>query len=120
MAEAAGDPGRAILGVDVLAADGAATALPGDAYEIDVDAAGTGWVRIRSPGEARRVSVRFQAGLAAEWTDLPEPLRHGVVRLAAHLYAHRSGESGAGPPAAVTALWRPWRRIGLGAVAAHV
>lgn len=113
-------PVGAILSVDALATDGAATPLPGDAYEIDVDAAGTGWVRIRSPGDVRRVSVRFEAGLAAEWTDLPEPLRHGVVRLTAHLYAHRSSESGAGPPAAVTALWRPWRRIGLGAVAAHV
>jgi hypothetical protein len=44
------------------------------------------------------------------------------VRLTAHLYTHRSLDGGAGPPAAVTALWRPWRRLGLGPVErlAHV
>lgn len=120
-------PVGAILGIDGLAADGSATALPPDGYEIDIDAAGGGWVRLRSSGPstsfgatARRARVRFEAGLAADWADLPEPLRQGVVRLTAHLYAHRSQEGGAGPPAAVTALWRPWRRVGLGARAHHV
>jgi hypothetical protein len=41
------------------------------------------------------------------------PLRQGVVRLAAHLYAERDGPELGGPPAAVTALWRPWRRMRL-------
>lgn len=108
-------PVGAILGVDGVAADGTAPALPTEAYEIDIDAAGGGWVRIRSAGAPRRARVRFEAGLASAWSDLPQPLRQGVVRLAAHLYSHRSSEAGAGPPAAVTALWRPWRRIGLGA-----
>ena len=112
-------PVGAILGVETLSPDGTATALPAHAYEIDIDAAGRGWVRLLSLGEPRRGRVRFEAGLAAAWGDLPEPLRQGVVRLTAHLYAHRSAESGAGPPAAVTALWRPWRRIGLGAEARH-
>jgi hypothetical protein len=44
---------------------------------------------------------------------VPEPLRQGIVRLAAHLYAAR-GEVEAVPPAAVAALWRPWRRVRLG------
>ena len=61
-------------------------------------------------GGARIVRVAYSAGLAAEAEALPEALRHGVVRLAAHLYTHRDREEGAGPPAAVTALWRPWRR----------
>lgn len=107
-------PVGAILGVEGVAADGSAAALPSGAFEIDIDAAGGGWVRIRSAGEAKRARVRFEAGLAAEWADLPEPLRQGVVRLTGHLYMHRSLEGGAGPPAAVTALWRPWRRIGIG------
>jgi uncharacterized phiE125 gp8 family phage protein len=107
-------PVTAILGVEAIGPTGGATPLPGGAYEVDVDAAGAGWVRILDAGEAKRVRVRFEAGMAADWEGLPEPLRHGVVRLAAHLYTHRSGEGGAGPPAAVTALWRPWRRLGLG------
>jgi len=44
---------------------------------------------------------------------LPEPLRQGIVRLAAHLYTVR-GEAEAPPPACVAALWRPWRRLRLG------
>lgn len=113
-------PVGAILGVDGVASDGTGVALAAGACEIDIDAAGAGWVRITAPGEARRVRVRFEAGLAAGWTDLPEPLRQGVVRLTAHLYTHRSSEGGSGPPAAVTALWRPWRRIGIGGRYAHV
>jgi uncharacterized phiE125 gp8 family phage protein len=107
-------PVVAILGVDGVVGEGSAGALAAAAYEIDVDAAGGGWVRIRSPGDVRRARVRFEAGMAAEWSALPEPLRQGIVRLTAHLYSHRSLEGGAGPPAAVTALWRPWRRLGIG------
>ena len=107
-------PVVAILGVDGVAGDGSAAAVAAGAYEIDIDAGGSGWVRIRSPGDVRRARVRFEAGMAAEWGGLPEPLRHGILRLTAHLYTHRSLEGGAGPPAAVTALWRPWRRLGIG------
>lgn len=112
-------PVTAILGVDGVDAAGVATALAGSAYAIDIDAAGGGWVRILD-ASARRARVRFEAGLAADWEALPEPLRQGIVRLTAHFYSHRSAETGAGPPAAVTALWRPWRRLGLGGVRAYV
>lgn len=113
-------PVTTILGVDAAAVGGAAVALAGNAYAIDIDAAGGGWVRLLEAADARRMRVRFEAGMAADWDALPEPLRQGVVRLAAYLYTQRSAEAGAGPPAAVTALWRPWRRIGLGFGAYHV
>jgi uncharacterized phiE125 gp8 family phage protein len=51
--------------------------------------------------------------MAPDWTGLPEALRQGVVRLAAHFYTHRTAAEDEGPPAAVTALWRPWRRMRL-------
>jgi uncharacterized phiE125 gp8 family phage protein len=51
--------------------------------------------------------------MATDPNGLPEALRHGIVRLAAHLYSHRDEAEQAGPPAAVTALWRPWRRLRL-------
>ena len=44
--------------------------------------------------------------------DLPEPVRHGLMRLAAHMYASRDSALSE-PPAAVTALWRPYRRVRL-------
>ena len=106
-------PVRAILEVSGVDAGGAAMLLPSGDYAVDIDAAGDGWVRITGGGSAGRVLVRYRAGLAGDWNGVPEPLRHGVVRMAAHLYTHRDLEGGAGPPAAVTALWLPYRRLRL-------
>jgi len=114
-------PVRAILGVDALAQDGTPTALGPTDYAIDIDAAGDGWVRLLAGGGAKRIRVAYRAGMAADPNGLPEALRHGIVRLAAHLYTRRDPgpgpdagrPEGAGPPAAVTALWRPWRRLRL-------
>ena len=99
-------PVRSIAGVETTSGP-----LPIDAYATDIDAAGDGWVRVLSAGGARVVRIAYAAGLAAEADGLPEALRHGVMRLAAHFYTHREREDGAGPPAAVTALWRPWRKV---------
>ena len=50
--------------------------------------------------------------MAADQNDVPEPIRQGVLRLVAHLFTTRDGSDGE-PPAAVTALWRPYRRMKL-------
>lgn len=47
--------------------------------------------------------------LAAQFWDLPESVRHGFLRLAA--YRYRELVASLPPPAAVAALWRPWRRL---------
>ena len=52
------------------------------------------------------------AGIADCEKGVPEPIRLGVLRLVAHLFTVRDGEGGE-PPAAVTALWRPYRRMRL-------
>lgn len=104
-------PVHAITEIAGLPAEGSAFVLATEAYAIDIDASGTGIVRVLRQGAAGRVRVRFLAGLAPEWSMLPEALRHGVLRLAAHLHRARdSGDTGA-PPAAITAFWRPWRRV---------
>ncbi|HYG30149.1 MAG TPA: hypothetical protein VD887_08040 [Allosphingosinicella sp.] len=105
-------PVRAILGVAV-AGNGEPAPIAADDYAIDVDARGDGWVRVLRSDGVGEVLVRYQAGLAPDWNGIPEPLRQGIVRMASHLYAHRDGEDGAGPPAAVTALWLPYRRLRL-------
>lgn len=106
-------PVQAITGVEAIPAEGARYALaPGD-YEIELEADGSGLVRLLRQGNAGRVAVRFTAGLAPDWASLPEGLRHGIVRLAAHTYRERNEGGGSAPPAAVTALWRPWRRMRL-------
>ncbi|WP_420606235.1 head-tail connector protein [Novosphingopyxis sp.] len=102
-------PVIAIDAVDGLLADGPDIALPVAAYALDIAADGGGRIRIERPGAAGRVRVRYNAGIAGYWDGVPEPLRQGIVRLAAHGYSERGGA--APPPAAVAALWRPYRRM---------
>lgn len=106
-------PVGAITAVEGVPAEGAAVALDAGAYAIDIDALGQGWVRMVAPGAAGRVRVTYGAGAAAGWGDLPPPMAQGAVLLIAHLFEHRGGD--AAPPAAVAALWRPYRRMRLSA-----
>lgn len=96
-------PVRSIGGVAELGG----AVLPSAAYRLGIGGDGTGAVRA-----AGTVRVTYRAGLAADWRQLPEPLALGLVRLAGHLWTVRDG--GAAPPAAVAALWSPWRRMRLG------
>ena len=81
------------------------------------------WLAISTPGEdalllrllatAWQVCLQFTGITATGWSDLDEALRHGIVRFAAHQYRERDrGQAGA-IPAAVAALWRPWRQVQL-------
>ena len=45
-------PVQAITGVTGIPAEGATFALASDAYALDIDGAGDGWVRIIAPGSA--------------------------------------------------------------------
>lgn len=106
-------PVRAIDQVEGLTGIAETTTLDVAGYAIDVDAAGDGWIRTSDPAGATRLRVHYQAGLATGWASLPEPLRQGAVRLASHLFTHRDAADEGAPPAAVAALWRPWRRMRL-------
>jgi len=106
-------PVHAITAVAGLPLDGAAFALPVEAYALDVDGSGDGWIRVTQPGSARRIDVTVDAGLAADWSAVPEPLRLAVLRLMGHLHTYRDMAQDLGPPAAVAALLRPWRRMRL-------
>jgi uncharacterized phiE125 gp8 family phage protein len=103
-------PVRSIAEVDGVDSSGTAAPLASGAYTIDIDSAGDGWVRVSRVDGAIRVRVGGTAGIADEQNGVPEPIRQGVLRLVAHMFTTRDGESGE-PPAAVTALWRPYRRM---------
>ncbi|HEX8432984.1 MAG TPA: hypothetical protein VF625_16985 [Longimicrobium sp.] len=105
------EPVTAITGVTALPVAGAPSVLPVGAYAVDIDADGRGWVRVTASPGAARVAVAYQAGLAATWEALPAAVRQGVVAMTAALFEDRAGL--AGPPPAVAALWRPWRRMRL-------
>lgn len=99
-------PVHAITAVEAIDGAGAASPLPAGAYAIDIDAAGEGWVRAAGPV---RLRVTYEAGIGADENGVPESVALGVTRLAAHLHGAR--DAGEMPPASVTALWRPWRRM---------
>ena len=105
-------PVRSITDVAALDVGGIATPLASDGYTIDIDFAGDGWVRVSSAIADGRIRVSGAAGMADSENGVPEPIRQGVLRLVAHLFTARDGEGGE-PPAAVTALWRPYRRMRL-------
>jgi uncharacterized phiE125 gp8 family phage protein len=51
--------------------------------------------------------------MAADWNDIPEAVRFGILRHAAHLYAHRDNPAASAMPSAVQALWQPFRKVRL-------
>lgn len=107
-------PVQAITALEGISAEGTRFALPNGSYEIDLGADGSGRVRLPRAESASRVAVRFTAGLAADWDSLPDAMRHGMIRLAAHQHREREGNGASPlPPASVCALWRPWRRMRL-------
>jgi len=105
-------PARSITNVMGIPADGAEFALPVENYVLDIDANGTGWVRIANPGAAGRVRVVYMAGIASDDSEVPDAIRHGIIRLAGEYHAQREGLERE-VPASVAALWRPWRRMQL-------
>lgn len=57
--------------------------------------------------------LQFTGVAAADWSELDEALRHGLIRFAAHQYRERDGGGASALPAAVAALWRPYRMVRL-------
>jgi len=105
-------PVRSIGEVDAVGDDGTVTPLASAGYAVDIDSSGDGWVRVVQANGAKRLRASGAAGMADDENGVPEPIRQGVLRLVAHLFTARDGEGGE-PPAAVTALWRPYRRLRL-------
>lgn len=100
-------PVRSVLSVTLR---GATEPLTPDSYGIDIDHSGRAFIRRAPQGEY--LTVSGTAGMGQGSNDVPEPLRLGIVRLAAYLFSNRDSAAGE-LPAAVTALWRPYRRAGL-------
>jgi uncharacterized phiE125 gp8 family phage protein len=104
-------PVRSMSDVATVDINGVAAPVDASGYALDIDFAGDGWVRV-AQASASRIRVSGTAGIADDENGVPEPIRQGVLRLVGHLFASRD-EAGGEPPAAVTALWRPYRRMRL-------
>lgn len=116
------DGGAIRLGArPVVAVDDVALLLPGGGallldeadYRVSIARDGTASVAIHESGEAAQARIGYRAGMAAGANGIPEAIRQGIVRMTQHLHEARDG-GGAAPPAAIAALWQPWRRLTLG------
>jgi uncharacterized phiE125 gp8 family phage protein len=85
--------------------------VPVTDYQSAIDRHGQGWLKFAACRSD--LIIRYDAGLGSDWNAVPEPLRQGIIRLVAHLYSERDDPADTGPPAAVAALWQPWRRLRL-------
>lgn len=106
---------RPVVAVDgvTLLSPGGEEILPGERYRLTIARDGTARIAIVDPGAARRARIAYRAGIADDANGVPEAIRQGIVRMIQHLHDARD-ESGAAPPAAIAALWQPWRRLTLG------
>jgi uncharacterized phiE125 gp8 family phage protein len=107
---------RPVVSIDRLAmigSDGVEQALASGAYAVDIDGEARGWWRALTAQLGGRWVIHYRAGLADDWNAVPEALRLGIIRMAAHCYHNRDGDAALSPPPAVGALWRPWRRVAL-------
>jgi len=89
---------------------GSTQALAAASYRTDIDFDGRGLVAGLPCGET--FVVAGTAGMASDHNGVPEPIRQGILRLAASMFANRDAQAG-DLPKAVTALWRPYRKAGL-------
>lgn len=94
-----------------IPAEGAKFPLTNDTYHFEIAGGGDGFICVISPGAAGRIEITYQAGIAPSWGAMPEALRLGILRLIGHLYTHRDATDDPGPPTAVAALLRPYRRM---------
>lgn len=103
-------PLRQIMSATLVSRDGTRTALGAHDFDIAEDARGSTLLRMTFlPPAGASLEVNYWAGMGNDWNGVPEALRQGILRLAAHLYAHRDRPGDSGPPLAVAALWRPFR-----------
>lgn len=106
-------PVVAVDAVTLLLSDGSESPLGEDRYRVTIARDGTASVAIHDRGDAMRAGIGYRAGMAAEANGIPEAIRQGIVRMTQHLHDARDG-GGVAPPAAIAALWQPWRRLTLG------
>lgn len=107
---------RPVVAVDMVAridTDGDDVVLDPADYRVDI-ADGLAAVTVAGATDGTRLRVAYRAGMAEAAADVPAAIRHGMLRMVQHLYEARD-DAKVDPPAAVAALWQPWRRIAVGA-----
>lgn len=103
-------PVEAIFSVARREADGTFSELSDDQWTELLSGGSRASIRLQGAA-AGRVRVRYRAGIAEHWNEVPEPLRLAVMRTAAHAFANRDSSEDAGVPPVVRQLLASWRSI---------
>jgi uncharacterized phiE125 gp8 family phage protein len=107
-------PFMQLTGLRVLYANGSEAALDPSLQDTQVSDHGEALLRLpESVLDGNALLISYRAGGFADWTLLPDGLRMGVLRMAAHLFAWRDEAGAPGVPNAVAALWRPYKQLRL-------
>ncbi|MEM9310498.1 MAG: hypothetical protein AAGA34_03550 [Pseudomonadota bacterium] len=106
-------PARAFVSADWIGQDNARFSLEHSEFEFEIDVDRRASITLMSDHDSPAILVSFKAGIAEEWSEMPEALKQGIIRLAAFHYRDRETGRDAVPPASVAALWRPWRIVRL-------
>jgi uncharacterized phiE125 gp8 family phage protein len=107
-------PFVSLTGLRLLFGNGSEEALDPTLQDVHVSDHGEAMLCVPdSVMDARDIVISYRAGGFADWTNLPEGLRMGVLRMAAHLFAWRDAPDAVAVPNAVAALWRPFKHLRL-------
>jgi len=106
-------PVRSLIGVQLIDESGNRSSLDAGSYDFQIDAAQTSRITMNDHVDGSAIAVSIRAGIAPDWSTLPQAIKQGIIRLAAFHYRDRETGRDATPPASVTALWRPWRIVRL-------
>ena len=88
--------------------DGQSETLDPMTYELLLQDGSAALVFKEQPGQGR-LHIEFRTGYGDDWNAVPLSLRQGMLRLVAHYHRFRDSSDALAMPAAVSALWRPFR-----------
>lgn len=106
-------PVKALVGVDRILSDGAASPL--DVTRFSLDRRATRTMICGSGLHSSELEFEFDAGFGEDWSATPGALRRAALMLAAHFFdqRHAAGDRSREAPFAVASLIAPWRSMRL-------
>ena len=87
--------------------------LTSDDYAIETSGDGRTCLVLKVVLPEAQLELHYRAGQSEDWAGIDAGLRHGIIRFAAHQYRERDNGDDTTVPAAVAALWQPYRRMRL-------
>lgn len=108
-------PVATFVAAEAIGQDGNRNPVDQESYDFELQSDSRASFNLHHDVEGKAIGVQLRAGIAENWSDVPGPLKQGMIRLCAFHYRERdrAGETKSAPvpPASISALWRPWRSV---------